>query len=129
MDDPIIGKPIKYHPLRNFVHAFRGILYALSFEMNLWIQIFIGIISTLTFLYYEKLPYAIISLVGMFLVSALELTNTAFEHLCDIVDTRYNLRIKRIKDVSAGSVLFAAIGWGMVIIYGMAQIFFNLKIY
>lgn len=38
-----------------------------------------------------------------------EAFNAAIEKLCDLVEDRYNSRIKTIKDISAGSVLIAAI--------------------
>lgn len=129
--DPISGaiKPVKYHPIKTFMHAFRGIWYAFSFEFNLTFQVVIGITSTLVFLYAERTPYAIISLVMMFVVGGLELMNTAFEHLCDLVDTKYNPTIKRIKDVAAGAVLYAALGWTVVLIYGFSQLIFDYKLF
>lgn len=111
------------------MHAFRGIWYAFSFEFNLTFQVVIGITSTLVFLYAERTPYAIISLVMMFVVGGLELMNTAFEHLCDLVDTKYNPTIKRIKDVAAGAVLYAALGWTVVLIYGFSQLIFDYKLF
>lgn len=127
MRDPIDGtqKPVQYNVFKSFGYAFRGIVYAFSFELNLAIQVLIGVSSTLYFLAHQKTSYAIISLVMMFMVGALELMNTAFEHLCDLVDKKYNPTIKRIKDVAAGSVLYAAIGWTVVIVYGLALVTFK----
>lgn len=131
LHDPISGvtKPVKYHPLRTFGHAFRGIWYAFSFEFNLTFQVVIGVGSTLIFLTSGRTTYAIISIVMMFLVGGLELMNTAFEHLCDLVDLKYNPTIKRIKDVAAGAVLYAALGWSIVLIYGLLQVFFDYRLF
>ena len=39
----------------------------------------------------------------------LEAINTAIEQLCDLYSTEANERIKKIKDISAGAVLIAAL--------------------
>jgi diacylglycerol kinase len=130
MFDPIDQKkkPVSYNLFKNFNYAFTGIYFGLRYEKNLWFQLIIGIFATTVFLNYEKTGYAIFTVVMMFLVSALELMNTAFEHLCDLVDTNHNPKIARIKDVSAGAVLYAALGWLLVIGFGFAQIYFNFRV-
>ena len=129
MKDPIDGtvKPVQYNVFRNFYYAFRGIFFAFSFELNLSFQVLVGVSTTLVFLANQRTSYAIISLVMMFVVGGLELMNTAFEHLCDLVDKKYNPTIKKIKDVAAGAVLYAAMGWAIVILYGLAQLLFNFR--
>ena len=128
MKDPIDGttKPVQYNIFKNFYYAFKGIFYAFSFEFNLTFQVVIGVSSTLIFLANQKTAYAIISLVMMFVVGGLELMNTAFEHLCDLVDKKYNITIMRIKDVAAGAVLYAAAGWAITIIYGLATLIWKI---
>ncbi len=39
-----------------------------------------------------------------------EIFNTAIEQICDVVQPQHDDRIRRIKDLSAGAVLLAAIG-------------------
>jgi undecaprenol kinase len=124
--DPITReKPVRYNIFKTFVYATRGIYYGFVSEKNLWFQVIIGLVSALYFLQHGRTSFAIITLVLMLVVGALELMNTAFEHLCDLVDTEYNERIKRIKDVAAGAVLYAALGWGISIVYGVASITFH----
>lgn len=38
-----------------------------------------------------------------------ELVNTAFEHLCDVVQPEFHVSVKTAKDVAAGAVLVAAV--------------------
>lgn len=122
--DPITNqKPVVYNTFKSFKYAARGIYYGFSSEKNLWLQILIGVGSMLFFLHHEKVSFAIITIVLMMVVSSLELMNTAFEHLCDLVDTEYNERIKKIKDVAAGAVFYAALGWLVAIIYGFFAVF------
>lgn len=47
-------------------------------------------------------------------VLALELLNTAIEHLCDAITTGIHPAIKIIKDVSAAAVLLAAAGSAVI---------------
>ncbi|MEF9968111.1 MAG: diacylglycerol kinase family protein, partial [Longicatena sp.] len=42
------------------------------------------------------------------LVITTEIINTCIEKICDVYTTEFDERIKSIKDVSAGAVLFAA---------------------
>jgi diacylglycerol kinase (ATP) len=43
------------------------------------------------------------------LVWVAEIVNTAFEHLCDVVQPEFHVSVKAAKDVAAGAVLVAAI--------------------
>ena len=49
---------------------------------------------------------AVILCIG--LVLSAEIMNTAVEKLCDLYTDEYDERIRRIKDLAAGAVLFAA---------------------
>lgn len=124
--DFITNKPRKYNTFKSFKYAFQGVFFGFKSEKNLWLQILIGVSSMLFFLHNGKISFAIISIILMMLVSSLELMNTAFEHLCDLVDTEYNEQIKKIKDVAAGSVFYASLGWLIAIIYGVFAVFFGI---
>lgn len=52
-----------------------------------------------------------IALLGTILVAA-EITNTAIEKVCDIIDNQYNEKIKEAKDVSASAILVFSIALG-----------------
>ncbi len=43
-----------------------------------------------------------------------ELVNTAFEHLCDVVQPELHASVKAAKDVAAGAVLVASIGAAVI---------------
>ncbi len=52
--------------------------------------------------------------VAITLVLVAELLNTAFEHLCDVVQPELHASVKAAKDVAAGAVLVASIGAAVI---------------
>ena len=48
-------------------------------------------------------------IVAIALVWAAEAINTAFEHLCDVVQPEFHASVKRAKDIAAAAVLVCAI--------------------
>jgi diacylglycerol kinase len=63
--------------------------------------------------YFDIIP----TLICISLVLSLELMNTAIETLCDYINPSMNDEIKMIKDISAGSVLLAAMFSFLVAIF------------
>ena len=52
--------------------------------------------------------------VAIVIVLAAELVNTAFEHLCDVVQPELHASVKAAKDVAAGAVLVVSIGAAII---------------
>lgn len=52
--------------------------------------------------------------VAIAIVLAAELVNTAFEHLCDVVQPELHASVKAAKDVAAGAVLVAAVASAVI---------------
>ena len=113
----------KYNIINSFKYAFTGISKAFQKERNLTVQTLIGIASITYFWYFKEVNFIIASLVMTSLVISLELVNTSFEYLSDLIEPNHNEKIKFIKDVSAGAVLFAALGWITIISYGFLLTF------
>ena len=63
--------------------------------------------------YFDIIP----TLICISLVLSLELMNTAIETLCDYINPSMNDEIKMVKDISAGSVLLAAMFSFLVAIF------------
>lgn len=89
--------------------AFNGLFSALEQEKNFKIYI-VHVLLTLPlnillgFSYIEFIIYGI-TVVGVF---SAECVNSAIEKICDFLTQEYDERIKMIKDVAAGAVLW----WG-----------------
>ncbi len=98
----------------SFVHAFRGLKFAVLNERNFRVHI-LAIVYTLSFAAVYGLngyEYGVLVLTFA-LVPAMELINTAVENAVNIETTEFNRFARIAKDTSAAAVLvaaFAAIG-------------------
>ncbi len=95
---------------KTFSTAFSGIKYFFKTERNGKIQAGVSLITILSGLYLKlnAVEWIVIMLcIGS--VLALEMINTALEHLCNLVHKDYHPSIKIIKDVAAGAVLIFSI--------------------
>lgn len=98
------------HPIhRSFGFAFKGIAQVLK-ERNFKIQLFVALIA-IVLGFVLKLSnsewFCIILCIGF--VLCLEIINTAIEKTIDLLHPDWNERAGKIKDISAGAVLVAAI--------------------
>ena len=96
--------------LASFKDAFNGIRLLLRNEPNALIHCIIGIcaVSVGFILKISAIEWIVVVIVcGC--VFAVEALNTAIERLADVVSPEYNEAIKKVKDLSAGAVLFMAI--------------------
>lgn len=109
----------------SFIYAFRGLRLFFSSEHNAWIHFVAVIVVTAAGFYFEvNATEWLVILLTYGLVISLEAVNTAIENLCDLVEPAKSEKIKKIKDIAAGAVLFVAI---IALIIGC--IIFGPKIY
>lgn len=100
-------KPPLYKSVWNSV---RGIIWMLKNERNFQLEILAFLVNLFLMVYLQLSTFdAVIIFLVCFSVLSLEIINTAIEKLCDMVQPEYDVRIKIIKDISAGAVLIAAI--------------------
>lgn len=91
--------------------AFRGLALVAREEQNFRIELIIGI-GTVTLgllLGVSPTELALLLLVST-VVLVLELSNTAAEHLVDLLRPRLHESVRRVKDVVAAAVLVASLG-------------------
>jgi len=92
---------------RSFRNAFRGVRVLLWNEYNLYIQITIGVVAIAFGIYYKiSIIEWMVQTVAVGLVIFSELVNTAIEKIMDMVNPEYDQRVRDIKDLASGSVLF-----------------------
>jgi len=104
--------------IASFKAAFNGIYIALKSEWNLRFHFFIAIIviTLATILKFSILEFSVLFLtIGI--VISIEMVNTSIEEICNYIQPEKHELIKKIKDISAGAVLFSSI---IAIIVGMA---------
>lgn len=93
-----------------FIPAFKGLGLAFKSERNIRFQ-FIVVICVVVFSFAFNLALIewLFILILFALVIALELINTAIENLCNAIQPEKDERIRIIKDISAGAVLWVSI--------------------
>jgi len=95
---------------RSVVNASRGIKYAAK-EQNFKIQIIIAIIVIFFAQYFNLREWEKLALVLIIvLILVLEILNTVFERVVDILEPRVHPYAKIIKDMMAAAVFISAIG-------------------
>jgi diacylglycerol kinase (ATP) len=106
----------------SFIHAVQGIIHCFKTERNIRIHfaVAIGVIIFSCFLGLSRLEIGlVIFAIGLVLIS--EMVNSIVETVLDIVKEEYDLRIKVVKDVTAGAVLVAvtlSVAIGLIVFLG-----------
>lgn len=96
--------------VRSFGFALRGIKTCFSSETNFKIQALAGIITILLgFGFQVSFTEWVALILCIAFVMAMELMNTAVEHLCNLVHREFHPGIRIIKDMAAGAVLISAV--------------------
>ena len=105
----------------SFRHAFRGLKYMLRNEQNFQIELLVGIFIVILMAIFSIRDWQKVALfLVIFSVLAMELINTIFERVVDILKPRVHPYAQLIKDIMAAAVLLASIGAviiGLIIFY------------
>lgn len=106
-----IKQVFRFHGLIESVNlAVKGVIYLFLYHRNMRIIFLAGIAAFLLGIRFELKGIELVALcVTITLVFMAEIFNTAIEMLMDILTTKYNLRIKLIKDIAAAVVLLTCI--------------------
>ena len=105
-----VKSPYRRSFFKGFWFAAEGLVYVFHSQRNFRVHLVAAIAAGLVGLWLRlpALPWAILALtVGSVLVT--EIFNTAAETLVDLVSPDYDPVAKRVKDLTAGAVLVAAI--------------------
>ena len=98
-----------------FQNAVSGLVTALKEESSIVIEMFVSVIIIIIaiifrFQYYEW----IIIILCITLVLGLELINTSIENLLDFISFKYDVKIKKIKDLIAAGIFIISGGFSLV---------------
>lgn len=97
--------------LRSFVHAGRGIYFALKQERNFQMEAVGTLLVVLVMLWLPLTKIEnVILIVAITSVLSVELVNTAIERMMDILKPRVHPYARVIKDMMAGAVLIVSLG-------------------
>lgn len=96
--------------LKSLQWAIDGLKFCIRKEKNFQLHCLAAIIAiTAGFIFKISTTEWMIIFICIALVLALEMMNTAIEHLCNIIHPSIHPSVKIIKDVSAGAVFLTAI--------------------
>jgi diacylglycerol kinase (ATP) len=101
--------------VKSFGYALRGLGFMLRTQHNAWIHLAVTIIVVIAgfVVNLSEADWRWVVLAIAFVWVA-EIVNTAFEHLCDVVQPEFHVSVKAAKDVAAGAVLVAAIAAAII---------------
>ena len=106
---------------KSFHYAFRGLKYVLKNEQNFQIEILCGmLVVILMYLFPTSSLEKIALFIVVFAVLVIELINTIFERVVDILKPRVHPYARVVKDIMAAAVLLSSIGAvvvGVIIFY------------
>ncbi len=95
--------------LHSYRYATAGIKHTLRTQVNIWVQIAVGLLVILAAVYGHLSRWEIGLLVlTVGAVVAAEMFNTALEEILDLIEKKHHLKVKVAKDIAAGAVLVLA---------------------
>jgi diacylglycerol kinase (ATP) len=95
--------------LASFRDAFAGLAFVLRTQHNAWLHVMAtAAVVVLGLVVGVARTDWLWLVVAIALVWVAEITNTAFEHLCDVVSPELNASVRKAKDVAAAAVLVAS---------------------
>lgn len=96
--------------LKSFIYAFEGLASLFKTEPNSIIHLLAACLAIiLGFVLRIRAPEWLFITAAIAAVFVTELINSAIEKVADLIDPQYNPKIRLIKDMSAASVLVAAL--------------------
>jgi diacylglycerol kinase (ATP) len=107
----VFRRVFKFHGfLDSLKFAIRGIVYLFLYHRNMRIIFLCGILAFLAGIFYKLKGIELVALcITITMVFVAEMFNTAIEMLIDMVNTKYHILIKLVKDIAAAVVLIASL--------------------
>tara|TARA_A100001011_G_scaffold161791_1_gene170186 strand:- start:1144 stop:1518 length:375 start_codon:yes stop_codon:yes gene_type:complete len=96
--------------IKGIIIAINGMFFLLKNEEAIKVQSFVFLIIIALGFYFEiTIKEWIIHIILIGLILTTEALNTVAEKICDLINPKYDERIKLIKDISAGAVSFVVL--------------------
>lgn len=108
------GEP-GYHPLRKLRTVFSGLRYAVIYDWSVTYKLLLSAAVLIASFALRAWVDFLLILVVTVLVVVAEIFNSAIEAICDFLETRYNEKIKVIKDMAAAAVGISIFAWLVVL--------------
>jgi len=97
--------------MKSFRYAGRGLFRVLKEEQSFRVQVLIGLLVLILALFFNvKVWEAVALLLVIMLVLVLELINSVFERVVDVLKPRMHPYVETVKDIMAAVVLLSSLG-------------------
>jgi len=114
-----------YHPFRKFKIILSGLRFALLYDFSVLYKIVLSILILIPVLIFNAWIDASLIVLSTGVMIAAELFNTAIEAICDFMETRYNEKIRIIKDIAAAAAGITIFVWIIVLCLEVFKVFKN----
>jgi diacylglycerol kinase (ATP) len=112
-----------YHPLRKFKIILSGLRFAVLYDFSVMYKIIVSVAIFIPVLIFNAWIDASLIILSKGVMLAAELFNTAIEAICDFMETRYNEKIRIIKDIAAAAAGITIFVWLMVLCLEIIEVF------
>lgn len=112
-----------YHPLRKFKIILSGLRFAVLYDFSVMYKIIVSAVIFIPVLIFNAWIDASLIILSTGVMLAAELFNTAIEAICDFMETRYNEKIRIIKDIAAAAAGITIFVWLMVLCLEIIEVF------
>lgn len=100
-----------YHPLRKFKIILSGLRFSVIYDFSVLYKIIISVLILIPVIIYKDWIDASLIILATGVMIAGEVFNTAIEAVCDFMETRYNEKIRIIKDIAAAAAGITIFTW------------------
>lgn len=95
---------------KSFRDAYRGLKHSITYERNFQIELIVAVfVLTLILVFKVKNWEAIVLILMIMWVLIMELINTVFERIADIIKPRIHPYVRLVKDIMASVVLISSL--------------------
>ncbi|MCX6074014.1 MAG: diacylglycerol kinase [Campylobacterales bacterium] len=100
-----------YHPVRKFKIILSGLRFAVLYDFSVMYKIVVSIAILIPVVIFNEWIDASLIILATGVMLTAELFNTAIEAVCDFMETRYNEKIRIIKDIAAAATGITIFVW------------------
>ena len=117
-----------YHPFRKFKIILSGLRFAVLYDFSVMYKIILSVLILIPVIIFNAWIDASLVILATGVMLAAEMFNTTIEAVCDFMETRYDEKIRMIKDVAAAATGIAIFSWVIVLfmeVFKVSKIFIN----
>lgn len=117
-----------YHPFRKFKIILSGLRFAVIYDFSVMYKIILSILILIPVIIFNAWIDASLVILATGVMLAAEMFNTAIEAVCDYMETRYDEKIRMIKDVAAAATGITIFAWIIVLcmeVFKVSKVYLN----